>query len=309
MFVKSQPLVSIVIPAYNAIPYLQEAIESILAQDYPNIELIVLNDGSTDNTAEFLKKYEGTFYFDSHPNMGQAATLNRGWQLSRGEIIGYLSADDCLTKDAVSTTVNTFLENPGIVLTYPDNLVMNSQSKILRQYKAPEYDYYDLIAHAKCRIGVGSFFLKTAFNQLGGWDSAYLLMPDYAYQLRLAKLGNFKYIPKVLGYSRVHPEALSANKTAPETADEFITVMKNELATTKDKKLIGLKDKILSRAYLLSARTHLESGRYKTALRYLAITIQLNPTQLFKQDLYRITLNAFFKKMYIQKLSKVKKCN
>ena len=84
-----QPLVSIVIPAYNSMPYLEEAIESVLSQDYPKIELIVLNDGSTDNTREFLEKYKGKFYYDSHTNMGQAATLNKGWKLIRGDIIGY----------------------------------------------------------------------------------------------------------------------------------------------------------------------------------------------------------------------------
>ncbi|WP_244940934.1 glycosyltransferase [Legionella sainthelensi] len=307
MLENPQPLVSIVIPAYNAMPYLEEAIESVLSQDYPNIELIVLNDGSKDNTAEFLQKYKGQFYYDSHANMGQAATLNKGWHLSRGEIIGYLSADDLLAKDAVSTAVSTFLENSDVILTYPDNFVINSQSEVIRKYTAPEYDYYDFIYHAKCRIGVGSFFLKAAFNQIGGWDAKYRLMPDYAYQLRLARIGKFKYIPKVLGYSRVHSQALSANKVSPETADEFITVMKNELTITHDKKLIDAKNEILSRSYLFAARTHLESGRYKTAIRYLGITIKLDPRQLFKQDMYRIILNYFTKKLYLKKLPKVNK--
>lgn len=299
MFNQLHPLVSIVIPAYNGMPYLEEAIESILLQDYANIELIVLNDGSTDTTLELLKKYEGRFYVDSHPNMGQAATLNKGWQLSRGDIIGYLSADDCLTKNAVSTTVSTFLQNPDIVLTYPDNFIINSQSQVLRKHSAPEYDYYDFVTHAKCRIGVGAFFLKSAFDQLGGWDSRYRLMPDYAYQLRLAKLGKFKYIPEVLGYSRVHSQSLSISKMDSVTADEFITLMTNELRATDDQLLIERKDEILGRAYLFSARTHLESGRYKTAVNYLITAVKRDPRQLTKQDFYRITLNGFFKKLYV----------
>jgi glycosyltransferase involved in cell wall biosynthesis len=281
-------------------PYLEEAIESVLSQDYPNIELIVLNDGSTDNTHEFLQKYKGKFYYDSHPNMGQAETLNKGWRMSRGEIIGYLSADDILTKDAVSVTVKTFQENSDIVLTYPDNFFINSRSDVIRKHTAPEYDYYNFVIHAKCRIGVGAFFLRTTFDKIGGWDSKYRLMPDYAYQLRLARLGKFKYIPQVLGYSRVHSQSLSASKMSSETADEFITVMKKELMVSTDKKLLDLKDKILSRSYLFSARTHLESGRYKTALDYLRTTIKLDPSQIFKQDFYRIILNFFIKKIYIK---------
>ncbi len=294
------PLVSIVIPAYNSMPYLEEAIESVLSQDYPNIELIVLNDGSTDNTHDFLQKYKGKFYYDSHPNMGQAATLNKGWTLSRGDIIGYLSADDILTKDAVSVSVKAFQEDADVILTYPDNLVINSQSEFIRKYTAPEYEYYDFVFHAKCRIGVGAFFLKTAFDKIGGWDSKYRLMADYAYQLDLAKLGKFKYIPQVLGHSRVHSQAISANKVSIETADEFITIMKKELMASTDPKLLNLKGKILSRSYLFSARTHLESGRYKTALQYLATTIKLDPSQIFKKNIYRTILNFFTKKIYIK---------
>ncbi|WP_241969592.1 hypothetical protein [Legionella sainthelensi] len=84
-------------------------------------------------------------------------------------------------------------------------------------------------------------------------------------------------------------------------------MMKNELTITQDKKLIDAKNEILSRSYLFAARTHLESGRYKTAIRYLGITIKLDPRQLFKQDMYRIILNYFTKKLYLKKLPKVNK--
>ncbi|RME60123.1 glycosyltransferase, partial [Candidatus Parcubacteria bacterium] len=84
-------LVSIVIPAYNAGDFLHEAIDSVLNQTYPNIELIVLDDGSTDHTRDILSSYpKGSFYWESHPNMGQAATLNKGWAMAKGEVLGYL---------------------------------------------------------------------------------------------------------------------------------------------------------------------------------------------------------------------------
>src|ERR687886_65993 len=106
------PLVSIVVPAYNHADYLAEAIESILAQDYPNIELLVLDDGSIDNTREVLERYAGQFYWETHKNMGEAATLNKGWRMSKGEILGRLSADDLLSQDAVSASVECLRKNP-----------------------------------------------------------------------------------------------------------------------------------------------------------------------------------------------------
>src|SRR5688572_17065204 len=90
------PLVSIVVPSYNHARYLGEAIDSILAQDYPKIELIVIDDGSTDGSPEILRGYGKRFHWELQTNQGQVATLNRGWMMSRGDIIGYLSADDVL---------------------------------------------------------------------------------------------------------------------------------------------------------------------------------------------------------------------
>ena len=95
------PLVSIVIPAYNHDRYLGEAIDSILGQDYPNVELIVLDDGSTDGTRQILESYHSRFYWESHKNMGQANTLNKGWRMSKDDLLGYLSADDVLFSQAI----------------------------------------------------------------------------------------------------------------------------------------------------------------------------------------------------------------
>ena len=83
---KKFPLVSIVTPTYNQAKYLTETIEKVLAQDYPNIEYIVLDDGSTDETPEILKKYSGKIRYERHANMGQARTLNKGWAMSSGTL-------------------------------------------------------------------------------------------------------------------------------------------------------------------------------------------------------------------------------
>ncbi len=86
--------VSPVIPAYNHASYLEQAIESVLAQDYPQFGLKVPDDGSTDNTNAVLAPYTGRVHWETQPNAGQARTLNKGWRMGRGEILGYLSADD-----------------------------------------------------------------------------------------------------------------------------------------------------------------------------------------------------------------------
>src|SRR5258708_13113596 len=84
------PLVSIVIPCYNQGNYLRQAIESVLSQDYPRIELIVLDDGSTDDTQAVLTTYAGRFPCESHANKGQAGTLNKGWRMSQSDTLSHL---------------------------------------------------------------------------------------------------------------------------------------------------------------------------------------------------------------------------
>jgi glycosyltransferase involved in cell wall biosynthesis len=81
----SLPSVSIVVPAYNHARYLPQALDSLLAQDHPDLEVIVLDDGSTDATPEVLERYTGRVRWERQANMGQAATLNRGWRMARGE--------------------------------------------------------------------------------------------------------------------------------------------------------------------------------------------------------------------------------
>lgn len=92
--IDSYPLVSIVTPSLNMEPFLEQAIQSVLSQDYPNLEYLVMDGGSTDGTLEILKRYEGRLRWESRPDRGQCDAINRGFPESRGEIFGYLCADD-----------------------------------------------------------------------------------------------------------------------------------------------------------------------------------------------------------------------
>lgn len=118
---ESLPLVSIVTPTHNQAKYLAETIESVLSQTYPNIEYIVLDDGSTDNTQEILKKFGGRIRHERHANIGQARTLNKGWSLCKGKYIGYLSSDDLLYPNAVTELVALLEKDHSVVCAFPDS--------------------------------------------------------------------------------------------------------------------------------------------------------------------------------------------
>src|SRR5262245_18951107 len=126
------PLVSIVIPACNHARSVSQAVRSVLGQDYPRVELIVLDDGSTDNTREVLTRLPGAFRWESHANVGQAQTLNKGWQMARGDILAHLSAYDALAPGATSAAVSALAANPEAVATYCDFELIDPASRMIR---------------------------------------------------------------------------------------------------------------------------------------------------------------------------------
>src|SRR4051812_6953262 len=101
---KGLPTVSVVTPAYNQADFLRDTVESVLSQDYPNIEYIVLDDGSTDDTPNILAEYGDRFRWETQKNIGQTATINKGWSLTSGDIITWLNSDDTFYD---STSVST----------------------------------------------------------------------------------------------------------------------------------------------------------------------------------------------------------
>ncbi|MFM7854270.1 MAG: glycosyltransferase family 2 protein, partial [Flammeovirgaceae bacterium] len=115
------PLVTIVTPSFNQGKYLERTIQSVLLQDYPNIEYIVIDGGSTDNSVEIIQKYQDKIsYWVSERDKGQSDAINKGWRLAKGTYCSYLNSDDALEQGAVSKVVNSFLANPDVGVVYGD---------------------------------------------------------------------------------------------------------------------------------------------------------------------------------------------
>jgi glycosyltransferase involved in cell wall biosynthesis len=290
--------VSIVIPAYNHADFLAEAIESVLTQDYPDIELIVLDDGSTDGTRSLLQGYSGRLYWETQPNMGQSATLNKGWGMARGAILGKLSADDALLPGCVRAAVETFAAHPGTVVTYCDFNLIDPRSRPIRTVRAPESDYREMVVGFVCAPGAGAFFRRSAFEAAGGWDLSLRQMPDYEYWLRLGLLGEFRRIPRTLAAFRVHENSLTFATTPEPAAEEPIRILRKYFSLEGVPDTIRAEQpKATSNAFLVSAQLHLRSGRYATAFRHMRRAAALFPANVLRPLLLRRISNALFNRM------------
>lgn len=297
------PLVSIVIPTYNYAAYLDEAVKSVLAQDYTNIELIVLDDGSTDNTREVLKEYAGMFYWETQENMGQAATLNKGWSMSKGEILAYLSPDDVLMPSAVSTSVEMLKENPEAVLVYCDYYLIDARSKAIRRVEAPCFDYREMVVKFVCPPGPGAFFLRGAFERAGFWNSELRQVPDYDYWLRLGLQGNFLRIPEALAGFRVHNRSQTFAAADEHKSEEYIKVISSYYKLQSvPPEVLAAKHEAISNAYIFAARSHIRSRRYLRGLSRFLEGVSMYPRNLLNRRTFKIIAHGLFNHFRYRKL-------
>lgn len=204
------PLVSVIVASYNHQDYIKECLLSILKQSYPNIELIVIDDGSEDNSVEIIKKLQNDygFIFEIQENMGLAKTLNRAIGIARGKYIVSFGSDDVMFLDRIEKQV-TFLEaHPEIDICGGNILVIDERGEVLRKQKIfgyRELEFEDLLTERKPGIPAPSAMVRaSAFENEGGYDPEIPLEDMYMW----FKLTNRGYrvavLNDVLAYYRKH---------------------------------------------------------------------------------------------------------
>jgi glycosyltransferase involved in cell wall biosynthesis len=227
----SGPLVTIITPTYNRAGYLSDTIESVLGQGYPSLQYMVIDDGSTDNTLAVIEKYRDRITYLCHANMGEARTVNKGWQMARGEYVSVVNSDDPILPGLVRHAVEAFQEDPRLLVVYPDWKMIDQASNTVKNVRAPDYDYLNMVRWQKCLVGPGALIRKRAFSLEPGRDPAYHYVGDFEYWLRLGLHGPFARVPATLATHRVHPGAESGQGEAA-WAEETMRVVDGYFART-----------------------------------------------------------------------------
>ena len=209
-----KPLVTIIVPAYNRAGGLLEAtLDSILGQDYENLECLVLDDGSTDSTPQVLERYAAAhperMRWERHENMGQPKTLNRGFEMARGELIGYLNSDDLFLPGAVGKLAALLVENPEAALAYPAYRVIDQDDKVLADMMPPEYTAAEAIRLHNCIVNVGAIYRRRVVEEIGGWDVSFTYLADFDWCVRAYSAGPFLRHPDVEPAPAATPRAVA----------------------------------------------------------------------------------------------------
>lgn len=209
------PLVTVITPAYNQGAFLAQTIDSVLSQDYLNLEYLVIDDGSSDATAAVLESYAGRIKALRQDNMGETLTVNKGWALARGEYIVVVNADDPLLPRMLSAAVRFLEQRPEVLVAYPDWVSIDASSRPLGPPLCLEYDYVDMVQNCRCLPGPAAMMRRRALVLVPARDTRFRYVADFDYWLRLGLHGPCARLPQCLATHRVHPASASVCRRWP----------------------------------------------------------------------------------------------
>jgi glycosyltransferase involved in cell wall biosynthesis len=201
----NNPLVSIITPSYNQADYIEQTILSVQSQDYPHIEHIVVDGGSTDGTVEILKKYPH-LKWTSEKDKGQSDAINKGFKRAQGEIIGWLNSDDLYEAGAISRSANYFHDHPEVDLVYTDFHYIDDKGKHLFTEKVSQFDYQRQLNELNLIPQPTAFFRKSVFDA-GYLNESYHYAMDYEFWLRIGRQHRIEKIDGINASFRLQPES------------------------------------------------------------------------------------------------------
>lgn len=224
--VEEWPRIGIVTPTYNMAEFLEETIQSVLSQDYPNLDYVVMDGGSKDGTVEILRKYDGKLRWCSERDKGQGDAINKGWHAVTGEIFAYINADDIYLPNALSTIAGHFKKNPGVGMIYGEAYHVDVKGGILDRYPTQPFDFQTL--NNQCYVcQPAAFLLREAYANAGMIDVNMHFALDYDLWIRVAKIYGVRKVDEYLATSRMHMD----NKTLSsrrKVYQEIIGTVKRE---------------------------------------------------------------------------------
>ena len=248
-------LVSIITPSYNQASYLEETILSVLNQDYPRIEYVVVDGASTDGSVEIIKKYESRFaWWVSEKDRGQADAINKGIARATGDIVAWLNSDDYYLQGAVSAAVKVFEEHPDVVLVYGNMLAVDEDGRTFNTLNYKQLTIEDLLCFQI--IGQPAVFMRRfVLQKTNGLDSTFHFLLDHLLWIQIAQHGNILHVNQTWSAARYHAEAKNRAKAA-EFGREAFRILET---VARDFHLALILAKVTRRAH---ASAHRVDSRY-----------------------------------------------
>ena len=291
------PLISVIIPAYNAEKTIKQTIESVLDQTFSDFEIIVINDGSQDSTLDIVSSTpDPRIKVFSYPNAGPQKSRNRGWGTASGEYVSFLDADDLWTPDKLEAQLKALQENPEAAVAYSWTDYIDESGQLLPQHVYGNFTgdiYVKLLLADFVGNGSNPLIRKQALAEVGGFDELLVAGQDWDMWVRLASKYSFVAVPSVHILYRVSGNSWSTNLARREAG--FKRVIEKAIAQTPEL-LQPIKKDIISNRYKCLTFDALQGypGRQQGLLgaKFLWVAVTNDPSLLKKSVIWQVLLKA-----------------
>ena len=235
-------IVSIVTPSFNQVRYLEATIRSVLEQDYPYIEYIIIDGGSTDGSLEIIQRYADRLaYWVSEPDAGQTDAINKGFARTQGDILAWLNSDDIYRPGAVAEAVMYLRDHPEVGMVYGDADYIDNAGETIGRFPAAQTDYRRLWRGYVHIPQQSTFFRARLWHMVGPLDPSFYFAMDYDLWVRIATMTPIRYHPRTWAAFRLHSDAKSlaeADRCWPEMMRVHRRLGGNRLSVISMKYLI-----------------------------------------------------------------------
>jgi glycosyltransferase involved in cell wall biosynthesis len=209
------PKITVITPSYNQAEFLERTIKSVIDENYPNLEYIIIDGGSTDGSVEIIRKYEKYLsYWVSEKDHGQSHAINKGLRMATGDWIAWQNSDDIYYPGAFSAVAKAVQTHPDVELIIGDMNLINEHDEVIRTFLYANVNFRELAAEGMILSNQVAFWKKTVQNKVGFLDETLHFGFDYDWFLRLTKITPAFSTNKLLGAFRIQPDAKTqVNKT------------------------------------------------------------------------------------------------
>ena len=305
---KELPLISIVTPSLNQGAYVEENIKSVVSQNYPHFEHIIIDGGSTDGTIDILKKY-GHLIWVSERDKGQSEAINKGFRKAHGKIIGWLNSDDCYALDAFFTVVKDLNKAQGKYIVFGDCNIIDGKGNRVGYCRGRLPDSSNLMKYWNRDYTIPQpsvFFYRDVLQTVGYLDERLHYAMDYDFWLRISKHYQFHYIKKPLAIMRVHDSAKS-NPGEEVFENEWFKISRKywgNLFSISYYKNIFMALNFRSNLMRINAYSKIEELSPKEFRKKILLSIASNPLNLLDKKLFSGLLRTILGHHYINRIKR-----